>query len=391
MSEQNITNFLEHLDKIKSELEGSPIYNASLASKELFHSNLWDWIIKSAATRELQTKAVQIFLGDAFSDRENEIKTYREKNNLDLVIECDGKRYVIENKIKSIPDRTQLIKYSKGNKSDDGTQWLLATVIKPHFRLPVDWGTEPLYYNKIAERINEYLKNQVIDTYHRQLLGDYAMVLRNLYELICYDTDSEKYDFYPSKISNPVEHNHIVVLNELRIADVYIKSRNTAFYQYLHNKVEQEYCHRFEELKFENLFTNKSGGVTIRYCQKEQFEIGIQIQHLQYRYFVILYDGGNCVNEDGSINESIRNPIYSFIDEGWFYKKPSESFRNQGHACGMRKQFCKYESSARKNIFIYQYRNINHGEPFSEISKCVVRDLARAKTIFDKRCSKEKA
>ena len=66
------------------------------------------------------------------------MKVYREKNSIDLTIEVideDRETHVnfIENKVKSLPDENQLIRYSEKNSSAKGR---LLSLVEPGFELP---------------------------------------------------------------------------------------------------------------------------------------------------------------------------------------------------------------------------------------------------------------
>jgi len=83
------------IDKLKK----SPIFNMSLSSKELFHSNFIAWILEEYPK----------YMGEFFSeylsleDKPQKItNVQREKKNIDISFDIGDKSIFIENKVKSI-------------------------------------------------------------------------------------------------------------------------------------------------------------------------------------------------------------------------------------------------------------------------------------------------
>jgi hypothetical protein len=76
-------------------------------SHELFHSNLWQWLLR------IDKKFVKCFFNKCNVNHNLEID--RETENLDLrIIDKDAqKQYIIENKLKSIPNDEQLNNYKE--------------------------------------------------------------------------------------------------------------------------------------------------------------------------------------------------------------------------------------------------------------------------------------
>lgn len=89
---------------------------------------------------------------------------------IDLTIEVideDGKTHVIfiENKVKSLPDENQLIRYSK---KDSNAKGILLSLVKPGFELPNSWfrrsyGELIEYYNDLLDKVDETFRLFLID------------------------------------------------------------------------------------------------------------------------------------------------------------------------------------------------------------------------------------
>lgn len=104
-------------------LAKSPSFIMSLGAKELFHSNFLAFLLE---TREESLKDVQNNLKQLFGlEIEKKVYVWREKSNLDLVLvqidiedeaswqKCAPKVSIIENKLKSIPTKEQLVEYDE--------------------------------------------------------------------------------------------------------------------------------------------------------------------------------------------------------------------------------------------------------------------------------------
>ena len=119
--------------KLSDALRNSPMFQLSLSSKELFHSNLLAWLAEDPGTRDLFVEVLKLFrleeerakeLADGI--RGNEYMVLREYKNFDFCIceklknwkEDSEEEYVpgrvvlvLENKFKSIPYEVQLKGY----------------------------------------------------------------------------------------------------------------------------------------------------------------------------------------------------------------------------------------------------------------------------------------
>ena len=109
--EENKKSNEPRIDNIRAELEPSPMYNMSLSSKELFHSNLLAWLGNTQETKAFFVDIVDKLAGIKL-DLNDSWTVEREDKNFDLCIK-KGKDYllVIENKVKSIPRKAQLDEY----------------------------------------------------------------------------------------------------------------------------------------------------------------------------------------------------------------------------------------------------------------------------------------
>ena len=112
------------MDTFVEKLNNNPIFQLSLSSKELFHSNFLAWLAEDKNTQALFKKILSTWLGeDTFDYNTDCMEVKREYKNFDFSI-CEkiindeesetGKiRLVLENKFKSIAYKAQLENYQK--------------------------------------------------------------------------------------------------------------------------------------------------------------------------------------------------------------------------------------------------------------------------------------
>ena len=112
------------MDTFVEKLNNNPIFQLSLSSKELFHSNFLAWLAEDKNTQALFKKILSTWLGeDTFDYNTDCMEIKREYKNFDFSI-CEkiindkesktGRiRLVLENKFKSIAYKAQLDNYKK--------------------------------------------------------------------------------------------------------------------------------------------------------------------------------------------------------------------------------------------------------------------------------------
>ena len=159
---ENYNELLTLRNKIESTLN----YQLSLSNLELYHSNLFAVVLAKSEFINYKFFSDVIDINKKYTD----LKVYREKNSIDLTIEVideDGKTHVIfiENKVKSLPDENQLIRYSE---KDSNAKGILLSLVKPGFELPNSWirrsyGELIEYYNDLLDKVDETFRLFLID------------------------------------------------------------------------------------------------------------------------------------------------------------------------------------------------------------------------------------
>ena len=177
---------------LRNKIENTLNYQLSLSNLELYHSNLFAVVLEKSQFINHKFFSDVIDINKKYTD----LKVYREKNSIDLTIEVideDGLTHVvfIENKVKSLPDEDQLIRYSEKDPSDKG---ILLSLVEPGFELPERWFRRS--YGELIEYYNDLL-NKVDETF-RFFLLDYIEYMENVEKFIEKISYSESYFFEES-------------------------------------------------------------------------------------------------------------------------------------------------------------------------------------------------
>jgi hypothetical protein len=229
------------LENTLKNLNASPMYNLSLSSKELFHSNFLAWLGSNEETRPFFVAVINNLAGIEL-DCSGEWVVARENKNFDLCIKKDNEYIlVIENKVKSIPVKSQLDEYVDKIVNKDVTKFLLLTLVE-EFPNKDDinednedneekggcWKIKT--YNNLAD-IMDKNKGLVKDSYLSYLLEDYIDFIKNLCELQKNMIDN---------FENQPIFKDVDVFRKYRLHDLYIKLRSAKFLILLKHKLVEE-------------------------------------------------------------------------------------------------------------------------------------------------------
>ena len=177
---------------LRNKIENTLNYQLSLSNLELYHSNLFTVVLEKSEFINHKFFSNVIDINKKYTD----LKVYREKNSIDLTIEVideDRRAHVIfiENKVKSLPDKSQLIRYSE---KDSNAKGILLSLVNPGFDLPGSWfrksyGELIYYYRDLLDKVDETF---------RLFLTDYIDYMENIEEFIGMVSYSESYYFEES-------------------------------------------------------------------------------------------------------------------------------------------------------------------------------------------------
>jgi len=360
------------MDKIFASLLESPLFNLSLSSKELFHSNFLYWIGKNYPEET----------GDFFSkfcsiepDNKRIVLVKREKDNIDFSFSyTNGQKVLIENKVKSIAHISQLEKYTK--TIDEKICHILLSLSRPSFGITDDntfivkdvrWFYLSYFeYNKFIIKLSEKLKND----YHKNILKDYSNFILGLTEIekISNLKHSDKFDFH--SFDSDKIYNSLI---DLRFHDYYLKKKYESLSNLIYLKTkesdlpvlnfgaEPNWGTNNEEITFGFGMTNAQGLSDTKYKIAHNVILGIQIQGESFRLFI--------EDKDGQIAHKIKDQL--FAKKLWFY------FDNFGeveiYPKGT-KEFNKYGN-------VFYYKSIKLGTKYSidEIVNIIVDYLKTIK------------
>ncbi|MBQ5701290.1 MAG: PD-(D/E)XK nuclease family protein, partial [Alistipes sp.] len=166
-------------------LKTSPMFNLSLSSKELFHSNFLYWLSTIDKNKSIFKGLVTSLGADISGWNDNTWEVKREFKNLDVcVIDKEGKiLLVVENKVKSIPTITQLDSYNVTIKNNNKKDLLkknkvLLSLTKPEFQLN-SWvwkGYDSIitYLTGLKGKLCDYEVNEDKVSYYNQIIIDYT-------------------------------------------------------------------------------------------------------------------------------------------------------------------------------------------------------------------------
>ena len=174
---------------LRKKIENTLNYQLSLSNLELYHSNLFAVVLEKSKFINHKFFSDVIDINKKYTD----LKVYREKNSIDLTIEVideDEKTHVIfiENKVKSLPDENQLVRYSE---KDSNAKGILLSLVKPGFELPDSWLRRS--YNELIEYYRDLLDK--VDETFRLFLIDYIEYMENLEKFIGKVSYGESYYF----------------------------------------------------------------------------------------------------------------------------------------------------------------------------------------------------
>ncbi|PEZ76350.1 PD-(D/E)XK nuclease family protein [Bacillus sp. AFS017274] len=285
-------------------LKQSPMFQLSLTSKELFHSNFVAWVISNYKTEcsSLLTEYLNIPIDFSIT----EVK--REEGKKDITVYFNNQhgelvKLIIENKVKGIPTYEQLLKYTTTAKNEF---FMLLSLVTPIFAVndsvyikefQKEWKC--MDYKKLAEIFQKVVKQvEVKNVYHANVIKDYIMCatsLQKLSEMVSGDLREDIYNYYSTNT------NIFSMFKEVRLHDFFLKLKHemiaAEFFTAIKNEIpgiKLVSAKKWETSKAEEVFvgsgfTNGSGLSEVKYVIGEREDspiiLGVQIQGNQFRLF----------------------------------------------------------------------------------------------------------
>ena len=287
MKKNHSLNLICQLKESADHLKSSPLYNLSMANKELFHSNFLAWL-----GNHYPDIFKQIFgklLTGGWPRGLDSFTVKREYKHYDISI-MDSKmtapRILVENKVKSVPTKKQLDEY-RNNEGDNPCQFVLLTVTKNLHDNEKAEGWQTITYQELSNQLNEVTLSALSDTYHFGLLSDYSHYIKQLQEII-EGFDSEE-SYYSAKESDRVKQ-------ELGIHDICGKRKAQNLFKNIVSNCRNE---KWNIVNDEDHLTDSNLMVAWGYTDMPLIEVKIkaqediiivQIQGNQYRHAIEFYD-----------------------------------------------------------------------------------------------------
>lgn len=338
---------LKEIKSLVEQINISPIFNLSLSSRELFHTNFWEWLSKID-----KEQAYKLFSEMPIINMD-EVEFKREMQGIDLYIK-DGKlKIYIENKVKSIPHPEQLERYRSKFGVNEHSKYVLLSLFKPNILFP-NW--EVMTYEELAKKISNI---SLSNPYYRDIVNDYVKMIQLLSELTEMLPKEPIYDYF----LNVDETCGIrTELENIRLLDTYLKYRGSLLAHYIYSKTKREtFYFRYGKINkgekvnyplilVDHGFNNKNATIDCKLALSEDLYIGIQIEGAQYRKFI---EVSNSLEKADLLAEKMV----------WFNEDWTSDDKKM--------QFCKYGEKFR-----YQYRKIKYQTPYEEIVLDIKNDIS---------------
>ncbi len=254
----------------------------SQASKELFHSNFWEWLAKMNKIETLkifsdtQYEELNLSFKREFNQTFKQIVPEKEiiKSKNDMVfLQGKGKKHkvvlVIENKVKDFPYEEQL-KRIRDSFNNDAIEYVLDTLYWNEGLRFNGWN-KILRYNQIADKIKPELFTK--NSFESSLIESYKEFCQTLHDLASVLPNTNYYDFTFS-LNRPFT----MKLNEVKLAEGYSKMRANHFlfmYKKPYDFIECNYS-----------INHQKATISVAYPLKDKYKIGVQLEGNQKRRFV---------------------------------------------------------------------------------------------------------
>lgn len=421
--------------QIAQKLEASPMFNLSLSSKELFHSNFLAWLGNNHGTREFFVKVINQLVVGLNLQLSRDWAVKREDEHFDLSIKENGDNgkylLVIENKVKSLPQKKQLNDYRSKNikGKDEGTKFLLLTLVDRYPDKSIEgWGKKT--YEDLACIMQEQDKTIIRDQYERSLIEDYIKFIQNLNNLVK-EWNTETVFAQKMSVNLPkLQDLHVKLqfgryCKELRKKirrireDVVVYDDNDIPEEVDNRKVYVKvywgYASKGQNgiLDVEIPVTSFDNPQIVKGLEKDEgnpitrYNIKIQVQGRSYRHVLetntifatspvgedlvnigrtSLYTDPSRLNYFSKDPLDTKLPIPDYGNNNIFYDKPRSLYPvNKGTARNQipasRWPFASYKDKGILQ-FIYQYRNINNNISIDEVLDNIVMEVTRILNFF---------
>lgn len=400
-------------------LRNSAMYNLSLSSKELFHSNFLAWLGNNPATKFYFAKVFNELIPRLNLQLNGNWTVEREDKHFDLCVKENGQYLlVIENKVKSIPNKSQLDEYH--GKIHNNTHCLLLTLADdfPHkasISSEKIWGIKT--YGELAASMNSNLIHSNLCHYEKAIIQDYILFISELDKLQqlwqsqplfvqTYSTELEKisdllekitFSGYAAELQRKITQigPHIFVFDDSIKAQLNHFDSNKVYI-----RVNWGYTNKKGLIDIAIPVSNLEKPKIIKGVVSYQYAVKIQVQGDNYRHVIETFDNspvdaaliniGRSSEYTGArsfftldlLDETLPKPCFgnSHIFEPKIYPVNKGTAKNQIPPSHW--PFASFKNRNSQISFIYQYCKINTTVTKNEVIENIVSEVKRLLKIF---------
>jgi hypothetical protein len=331
------------LEGLKDRLRANPIYNLSLGSRELFHSNFLAWLF------ETYPQMLEALIG---KEQETPVEVKREERNLDLIIdhELGGQAFsiVVEVKVKDAPRPEQLMKYNQeiekmkkqGRVKQQTRRILLTLVPVRHDQVwsklissTLEEGGEGWFvldYGSLGERIAAIANKCKIMADDRPIISRYAQMCSDLSALFQLAVEEDERAPLRTFVTMPVRNKTEKALEELRFLQTLDKYRASRFSDSLFQRsrdLEKTATERGMELKtgygYDNRTPHAGGAIILplepNAANQKRLRLEVHIQGGQYRRLLSLEGFPVPKSKEGKEPGALKSFIDATDNWSWMF------------------------------------------------------------------------
>ena len=355
---------IDELKRIIMDLQNNPMFACSLASRELFHSNIWAWLI-----RKYPKTFTYLFIDEY--NQQDEIVAIREYEKMDLFLEIGNNKIIIENKFKSMPNKAQLDDYWKKIEGNN-KKLILVSYFDSFFEMEENWIKYS--YEDIKTRLKSCFENRKenIVEEDKNFITAYINLLSLLIELKkCIkinDTDTVE-DFYiilyDDKIQKELDKiNFSKTLERIYVSELTNKVLNNFKYKELIDSICIN-CGRDHIIYSDIVFFFENHMHEDEDLRNPLGFLGISLWGENYRYYTCVNKKKCNITTDNASNN--KNNGYEYLQKNY-----SKIFTE-----GEGKKYGGYHY--QKEMYLYQKENICT-MTIKDLKQKVQKDL---KTIYE--------